>query len=309
MKCRCAPSPVYPSVTIGVPVYQGLPYLIEALDSLVRQDYPNLEISVSDNGSTDGTWELLQDYAARDDRFRLHRHPSNIGALPNFKSVLFNTDATYFMWAAHDDVWPAGFVSAAVAVLETSPDTVMVNALTKLIDEKGVPLMLPPSRPQLCDMRGMAYPARIAEMSKRVGWCLYGLMRRDALLRTCIVDDDLEMTFDVIMTYGLAGYGSFAVLDDFDFNYRVLPKTHSQSNSLLGLVDEKFRLPFTKMFRKSARAILTSPFGGTERAAACENFFRECATHEEWSSHLCAENGWPPGETEAQKIARLYSLL
>ena len=59
-----------PVVSIGMPVYNAERYLARAVDSLLKQDYPDLELIISDNASTDGTWKLCQEYAERDRRVR-----------------------------------------------------------------------------------------------------------------------------------------------------------------------------------------------------------------------------------------------
>ncbi len=61
-----------PKVTIGMPVYNGVDYMAEALDSIRAQTYTDFEIVISDNGSTDETVALCQDYAARDTRIRVY---------------------------------------------------------------------------------------------------------------------------------------------------------------------------------------------------------------------------------------------
>ena len=50
----------YPRVVAGVPVYNGQDYLAATLDALLAQDYPNLEILISDNASTDGTGDVAE---------------------------------------------------------------------------------------------------------------------------------------------------------------------------------------------------------------------------------------------------------
>src|SRR5262245_21257268 len=66
-------------VTIGLPVYNGLPHLEVAVNSLLRQDYPNIELLISDNASTDGTGEYCGQLAEADPRVRIVRNECNIG--------------------------------------------------------------------------------------------------------------------------------------------------------------------------------------------------------------------------------------
>ena len=77
-----------PLVSIGVPVYNGGLLLRRTLESLVSQTYPDLEIIVADNASTDDTGSIVQEFADRDARVRYVRNETNIGAIPNFLKVL-----------------------------------------------------------------------------------------------------------------------------------------------------------------------------------------------------------------------------
>lgn len=60
-----------PRVSVLVPVYNAEPYLRECLDSLIRQSLPDIEILCIDDGSTDGSPRILEQYAARDARIRV----------------------------------------------------------------------------------------------------------------------------------------------------------------------------------------------------------------------------------------------
>ena len=59
----------YPKVSIMIPTYNRAHYLVDAIDSSLAQDYPNFEVIVSDNASTDGTLNVVRKYKA-DPRFR-----------------------------------------------------------------------------------------------------------------------------------------------------------------------------------------------------------------------------------------------
>src|SRR3954466_4130607 len=93
-----------PRVSIGLPVFNGEKYLPEALDSLVSQDFEDLEIILSDNGSTDSTQNICREFAAKDPRIRYHRNQTNIGASKNYNRVLELARGEYFKWASHDDI-------------------------------------------------------------------------------------------------------------------------------------------------------------------------------------------------------------
>ncbi|NJR49473.1 MAG: glycosyltransferase family 2 protein [Leptolyngbyaceae cyanobacterium CSU_1_3] len=124
-------------VSIGVPVYNGENYLEAALDSLLAQTFQDFEIIIADNASTDRTEEICQFYAAKDNRIRYYRHPTNIGATPNFDCLLKYARGEYFKWAAHDDVHAPTYLEKCVAVLDRNPKVILCYPWTQFIDEKG----------------------------------------------------------------------------------------------------------------------------------------------------------------------------
>jgi glycosyltransferase involved in cell wall biosynthesis len=113
-----------PMVTIGMPVFNGAMYLRDALNSILAQTYPNFELVISDNCSTDGTAEICKEYVQKDTRIRYVRQHSNIGPSLNFKFVLNQARGSYFTWAAADDVRSPDFLESNVRFLQTNPDYV-----------------------------------------------------------------------------------------------------------------------------------------------------------------------------------------
>jgi polysaccharide pyruvyl transferase WcaK-like protein/glycosyltransferase involved in cell wall biosynthesis len=126
-----------PTLSIGLPVYNGERYLAEALDALLAQTYTDFELIISDNASTDRTAEICRDYAARDDRIRYLRQPVNIGAQPNHNATLDLARGRYFKWASHDDLYAPDLLRRCVEVLETRPEVVLAHSLDAMIDENG----------------------------------------------------------------------------------------------------------------------------------------------------------------------------
>ena len=113
-----------PVVSIGMPVFNGEPFLRRALDSLLAQDYSDFELIISDNGSTDGTEIICKDYASRDHRIRYVRQSYNLGSHENFNFVLREAWGEYFMWAAADDLWDKDFIGFLLNSLENNVDAV-----------------------------------------------------------------------------------------------------------------------------------------------------------------------------------------
>ena len=99
-----------PTVSIGMPVYNGEKYIREALDSLLAQTFTDFELIISDNASTDDTGVICREYAARDPRVRYVRQSENRGAMANFQPVLDKARDEYFMWAAANNRWDGAWL-------------------------------------------------------------------------------------------------------------------------------------------------------------------------------------------------------
>lgn len=110
-----------PLVSIGMPVFNMGKTIIRSLDSLLNQTYPNVEIIVSDNCSTDQTVEVCKKYAEKYSKIKLNFNKENLGIVANFKIVHSKGRGKYFMWAAADDYWKPEFINTLVNELEADP--------------------------------------------------------------------------------------------------------------------------------------------------------------------------------------------
>ena len=126
-----------PSVSIGLPVFNGARFLPRALDSLLAQRGVTLELIVCDNASTDETAAIAATYAERDSRVRVSRSAVNLGVERNFARALEQASGEYFMWAACDDWWAPDFAARLVAALERLPGAVVAMSAVDRVDETG----------------------------------------------------------------------------------------------------------------------------------------------------------------------------
>jgi glycosyltransferase involved in cell wall biosynthesis len=127
----------HPSVSIGLPVYNGEAYLRGALDSLLGQTFTDLELIISDNASTDRTTEICRAYAAEDPRVRYVRHQVNRGVAWNHNFALGQATGKYFRWASHDDLCAPDFLARCVKELDADPGLVLCHTRTVVLDGEG----------------------------------------------------------------------------------------------------------------------------------------------------------------------------
>lgn len=117
-------------VSIGMPVYNGEPFIRQALESLLAQTFKDFELIISDNASIDDTGNICLEYAATDARIRYFRQTANIGAAKNFEFVLNESRHEYFMWAAADDYYGPEHVEYLVAELDLHSKAVVAMSGT-----------------------------------------------------------------------------------------------------------------------------------------------------------------------------------
>jgi glycosyltransferase involved in cell wall biosynthesis len=117
------PSSATPKVSVVVPVYNQARFIRETVESVLAQDHPNVELVLSDDGSTDGTTEILADYARREpERVRHVVAERNTGIAGAFNRGLDAQTGELIAWLGGDDVMLPGKLSRQVAALRARPD-------------------------------------------------------------------------------------------------------------------------------------------------------------------------------------------
>ena len=114
-----------PKVSVIVPIYNQAPFIRETVESVLAQDHANIELLLSDDGSTDGTTQILHEYASRDpERIRVVASERNTGIAGAFNRALEAHTGDYIAWLGGDDVMLPGKLSRQVAVLEDRSDVI-----------------------------------------------------------------------------------------------------------------------------------------------------------------------------------------
>lgn len=166
------------AVSIGVPVYNGAATLRSALECLRVQTFTDIEIIVSDNGSTDGSREIAAEFADRDSRFRLVHQPENVGARNNFRALIDLASSDLFMWRADDDLSSEDFVEVLKRLLDDHPDAYLAAPKSLLVAPDGTVHKVAPVEEPRARWRPMHVGRMLLGASPN--W-VYGLWRREAL--------------------------------------------------------------------------------------------------------------------------------
>lgn len=171
-----------PSVSIGLPVYNGEKYLEGAIDAILAQTYSDFELVIADNASTDETEQICRRYAARYQRIRYFRNETNIGGFRNNNRVIELAAGKYFMLAGHDDLRAPEQLSRCVEVLEQNAQYILAYSKTIEIDEQGNFLNTEEVDLQVASSRPHERFRDLIRMDHKVE-PVYGLIRSYALKR------------------------------------------------------------------------------------------------------------------------------
>ncbi|HQF61497.1 MAG TPA: glycosyltransferase family 2 protein [Anaerolineaceae bacterium] len=123
-----------PRVSIVTPSYNQARFLEQTIQSVLEQDYPNLEYFVMDGGSTDGSLEIIQRYASRLAGWVCEKDRGQTDAL---NKGFARATGQILAWLNSDDTYEPGAVSAAVAALTSHPDAAAIYGEANFIDENG----------------------------------------------------------------------------------------------------------------------------------------------------------------------------
>ena len=126
-----------PLVTIALTTRNRTTYLREIVACALAQDYPNLDILISDNGSSDDTPVLAKKLARSDPRVRFRRNDKGVLQHEHFTQCAREARGEYFI-LLHDDDWiNSSFVSELVAVATRNPDVNVVVPANVTFNEQG----------------------------------------------------------------------------------------------------------------------------------------------------------------------------
>ncbi len=124
-----------PVVSVCISAYNAERFLGEALGSVLRQTYPELEILVLDNGSADRTYDVARSF--QDERLRVLRVADNLGAYQAMNRLATMATGRYLAIYHADDVYEPTIVEREVGHLESHPEVAAVFCTDHFINDEG----------------------------------------------------------------------------------------------------------------------------------------------------------------------------
>lgn len=271
-----------PKVSVIIPVYNGERYLAACLDSVCAQSLRDLEILCVDDGSTDGTPEILRSYAARDGRVRvLTQRNINAGAARNL-GMRYAT-GEFFSFLDADDFFEPDMLESAVKRAEETDAEIVVFDSDSYQQELGVF--------EKTDKRIVrsAFPAgkdvfAAAEVkdlfSAVVGWPWDKLFRASYIRSLELSFQEQRTTNDLLFVYAaLARAERIALLDRVLAHYR-----RTGSDSLSFTREKSWFCFYTALLALRARLIQWGLFERYE-----QDFVNYCVVLARWQLETLAQ--------------------
>lgn len=129
-----------PKVSVILPVYNTEAYVTEAIESILNQTYRDYEFIIVDDSSTDRTPEILDAYAAGDERIRVIHNPVNRGPAVCRNFGLASAQGGYIALMDADDISQPERLATQAAYLDDHPDIFVVGCSVLKIDQSGKPI-------------------------------------------------------------------------------------------------------------------------------------------------------------------------
>jgi len=176
-----------PALSVGLAVRNDPQGARRCIESVLSQDFTDIELVICDNASDDDTVDTLQEYARQDRRVTVAANPVNIGSHENMNRVLGLSRGRLFRWISADDWLEPSALSEGVCALERRPDAVGVTS--------GYTIHAPGAAPRY-ELYPGEFPssADAARRFERMLWFfhagdakydpVYGIYRREPLMRS-----------------------------------------------------------------------------------------------------------------------------
>ena len=126
-----------PQISVVMPVHNALPFLDESIRSILEQTLKDFEFVILDDASTDGSTQLLREWARRDARIQLHESQKRLGLSGSSNAVVSKAQAGIVARMDADDIAHPDRLRRQLNIIERRPDIAVIGTLCNGIDASG----------------------------------------------------------------------------------------------------------------------------------------------------------------------------
>ena len=218
-----------PRVTVVMPVWNGALFVGEAIESVLAQDFTDLELLLVDDASTDATPGILAGWAARDPRVRVIRNEVNLGSPASRNRGIEEGRGEYVACHDADDLSLPGRFTLEVAALDADPGAPMVTMNYRFVDHSGAFLRTErrDQPPEIVDL--------LLTFTNPIGGHSQVMFRREAVRGIGGYDESHRFGEDADLWPRLARVGRILMLPQLGMCYR----QHGQQKTLSRAREER----------------------------------------------------------------------
>lgn len=222
-------------VSVIIPSYNHHSYVIHAIESVLAQDWPQIDLIVIDDGSTDGSLEILSNFHKSHGGFRFLTRP-NKGIIKTLNEGLKIADGGFFCLLASDDYLPPGSLSCRASYLSKHPDCVAAFGDAQIVfgDEISDQRVMTEARKRLFKLSDP-----IPEFIKGVNLPIHTCMARTEILRKIGgFDERYSYCEDLDPQLRLYLAGPITFIDTPVYNIRKHLTNTSRTNPYVARIDK-----------------------------------------------------------------------
>lgn len=161
-----------PQVSVLMTSYNRAKMIGNAIESVLASSYQDFELILTDDGSTDGTQDVIHDYARQDSRVKFHQNPKNLGDYPNRNRAASLAQGTWLKYVDSDDyIYPSG-LQTLVDMMGKYPDAGYGLCSIYQFNERPFPFELSPREAYLEHYFGrpLFHKAPLSAIIRKSAW-------------------------------------------------------------------------------------------------------------------------------------------
>ena len=221
-----------PSLSILIPTFNRENVLAETLDSLISQTFSNWECTLVDDGSSDGTLKIIENYIQKDARFSFYKRPETYkkGGCGARNFAFTKSKGTYIKWLDSDDILEKELLEKEIEILTANPAIDFVFCSHQTFSKEEIAS----SKTQFPDLKSYSGIELLNELSTSRKYILLGTytLRREIISKSGLWNEELKINQDGEFLFRVLTSSKNAMsLSYIGFNYRIGGENKITSNS------------------------------------------------------------------------------